>query len=365
VRRVARIGRIAMTQQQNNEEMISQRCERGATIAQKLGLSAETAEAIQAQDEHWDGSGYPQRLKGQGVPLLSRIMAAAQHLDVFAPERTPSTTKGMNERRGRWFNPVLVDVATELDRAGKLGEDGLATDGTEIARQLVLALQPNNTDGVGPEEIDRICEAFAGVVDAKSPFTYHHSMGVADVATSIAMALHLAPDRVQLVRRAALLHDLGKLAVPNTILDKAGHLTPDEWVVVVQHPRLTREILSRIASFVEIAEVAGAHHEKLDGTGYPDQLTADQLSLEARIVAVADVYQAMIERRPYREGMSHSEAMKIMYRLAGPKLDPHCVAALALVRDPWTVWIPTSTAAAAPRRKAPTMDVLKPVGIRA
>ncbi len=176
--------------------------------------------------------------------------------------------------------------------------------------------------------VDRICEAFAAVVDAKSPFTCSHSRGVAEVAAALAVALELAPDRVQLVRRAALLHDLGKLAVPNAILDKSGELTEDEWEVIVQHPQLTREILSRIDSFAELAEIAGAHHEKLDGTGYPQGLMASQLSLEARIIAVADIYQAMTEGRPYRPGMSHAETMDVVSALTPHKLDSRCVAAL-------------------------------------
>jgi putative nucleotidyltransferase with HDIG domain len=205
----------------------------------------------------------------------------------------------------------------------------------------VLEYEPVNSQGVAAAEVDRICEAFAEVVDAKSPFTYRHSLGVAEVATSLATVLKLPPERVHLVRRAALLHDLGKLAIPNTILDKSGELSGDEWQVVLQHPRLTREILARIEPFAELAIIAGAHHEKLDGTGYPDHLTGPQLSLEARIVAVADVYQALTELRSYRKGLSHHEAMKILYRLAANKLDPHCVAAMGLARDRWTTWSPS------------------------
>ena len=177
-------------------------------------------------------------------------------------------------------------------------------------------------------EIDRMCEAFAAVVDAKSPFTCSHSRGVAQVAAALALTLNLPPDRVRLVRRAALLHDLGKLAVPNAILDKASGLTEEEWEIVVQHPRLTQEILARIDDFAELAEIAGAHHEKLDGTGYPRGLMATQLPLEARILAVADIYQAMTEGRPYRPCMSHAETMKVLSGLAPHKLDSRCVAAL-------------------------------------
>jgi putative nucleotidyltransferase with HDIG domain len=342
LQRLGRIGRIAMTQHHNNQKMIAVRCERGDDIAQKLGLSPETAAAIHSLDEHWDGSGYPNRLRGEQIPLLARILAVAQHLEVFGSERNPKMAmKKLRERSGRWFDPALVKIAVNLDANGLLWQRALPADGSDAARQLVLNLEPDHAEGVGSDEIDRICEAFAAVVDAKSPFTYRHSVGVAEVSTAMAGALNLTPDRLQLVRRAALLHDLGKLAVPNTILDKAGELSREEWDVVVQHPRLTREILARIEPFAELAQIAGAHHEKLDGSGYPDRLTAKDLSLEARIVAVADIYQALTERRSYREGMSHSEAMKILLSMAGQKLDPTCIAALSRVRDPWTVWIPT------------------------
>lgn len=351
LQRLARIGRIALTQHRNNAEMIALRCERGADIVEKLGLSNETVQAIRSIDEHWDGSGYPDRLRGADIPMLSRILGVAQHLDVLASERDQvAAIQELHERSNRWFDPTLVHVVNTLDNRDALWTQCLVSDGAEVARRLVLELEPTENGFVQQSDVDHICEAFADIVDAKSPFTYRHSIGVAEVATSMARVLQLAPDRVQLVRRAALLHDLGKLAVPNTILDKAEHLTSEEWEVVVQHPRLTREILSRIESFGELAEVAGAHHEKLDGSGYPDGLTAQQLSLESRIVAVADVYQALIERRPYRPGMSHAEAMVVLHRLAGKKLDPHCVAAVAVARDPWTVWTPTTASPHTPRR---------------
>jgi putative nucleotidyltransferase with HDIG domain len=340
--RLGRIGQIAWTQQQNNRQMMSLRCERGAKIAQRLGLSEETSAAICAIDEHWNGSGFPGHAKGEAIPLLARILSVAQHLDIFCSERSPEIAiQVLRARSGRWFDPRLVQVVCDLDRRGVLWNDCLVAVGSERARELVLEYEPVNSQGVAAAEVDRICEAFAEVVDAKSPFTYRHSLGVAEVATSLATVLKLPPERVHLVRRAALLHDLGKLAIPNTILDKSGELSGDEWQVVLQHPRLTREILARIEPFAELAIIAGAHHEKLDGTGYPDHLTGPQLSLEARIVAVADVYQALTELRSYRKGLSHHEAMKILYRLAANKLDPHCVAAMGLARDRWTTWSPS------------------------
>jgi len=332
--RIGRILRIGLSQHRNNKEMITLRCERGAEIARKLGLSGDTAEAIYALDEHWDGSGYPQQLRADSIPLLARILAVAQHLDVFACERsTDEALRALCTRAGNWFDPSVVRAVLRLDRNGDLWTDCLPTDDSDAARQLVLRLRPDAAHAIHPDEIDRICEAFAGVVDAKSPFTYRHSLGVAEVAHQIATVLALPADRCQLVRRAALLHDLGKLAVPNTILDKKSKLTPEEWSVVVEHPRLTREILARIKPFQEMAVIAGAHHERLDGSGYPEHLCEDDLPLEARVIAVADFYRALTEDRPYRNGMAHDAAIVIL-RAQAAALDERCINALDRARKP-------------------------------
>jgi putative nucleotidyltransferase with HDIG domain len=182
-----------------------------------------------------------------------------------------------------------------------------------------------------PGQIDQICEAFADVVDAKSHFTFRHSVGVADAAFGIAQTMGLSPDRVQLVRRAALLHDIGKLSISNTILDKKGHLSASEWKAVYQHPIITRLILQRVSSFREMAVIAGEHHEKLDGSGYPNRLRAKDLSIESRIVAVADVYAALSEDRPYRAGIKADETVSIMRKLVPHQLDADCFEAMVSV----------------------------------
>jgi putative nucleotidyltransferase with HDIG domain len=329
-KKMVRILQIGLTQHQNNAEMIKLRCERGAQIARKLGLSAETSAAIRALDEHWNGTGYPDRLRGKEIPPLAQILAVAQHLDIFACERNPEeAVQVLCERSGAWFDPALVRIVMLLEREGRLWTSCLPTDDIEAAREIVLGLEPFPGSGVRVgvqcDEIDMICEAFADVVDAKSPFTYRHSVGVAEVAREIALTLGLPRARRELVWRAALLHDLGKLAVPNTILDKPGKLTDEEFSIVKQHPRLSREILARIKSFQEMAEIAGAHHERLNGTGYPDNLREQDLCLEAKLVAVADFYRALVEDRPYRPGMSHQEAMAILEKAP---LDRECVFAL-------------------------------------
>lgn len=328
--RVVDILHIARAQHKNNEEVILLRCDRGASILREFGLGDVAAEAVRGLDEHWDGSGYPERRRRNAIPLEARILAVAQHLDVFASEKGTATAMAvLRERGGRWFDPDLVRLAESMDREGLLWHGALRDVPENETRGRVLDLAQEPAARLSAEDIDRICAGFAGAVDAKSHFTFRHSMGVTEAATRIARQLGLNGQRQKFIERAALLHDLGKLRVPNSILDKPGRLDEWEWKIVEEHPGLTREILARIRSFGEMAQIAGAHHEKLDGSGYPDHLTAEQLPLEARLLTVADIYGALTEDRPYRQGLCAEQALEIMAREVPKKLDADCYEALA------------------------------------
>lgn len=323
--KVVRLAQIGLQQRQTNQELIEIRCDRGASIMRKIGLNSEAAEAVRCLDEHWDGSGFPDGRKGRAIPLAARILLIAQHLDVFSCEYgAVAALHALEERSGRWFDPELVAAARSLDRRGVLWK-GL---GEASARAAVLDLEPGERTMADPARVDCICEAFADVVDAKSSFTFSHSIGVTGAAMQIGEQLGLAPERRELLYRAALLHDLGKLRVPNSVLDKPGKLDAGEWQIVQEYPMLTRRILERIGAFRELAIIAGQHHEKLDGSGYPDGLRANDLSPEARILAVADVYGALSEDRPYRAALSLEEIRSIMRRDIPTKLDPDCFEAL-------------------------------------
>jgi putative nucleotidyltransferase with HDIG domain len=263
-------------------------------------------------------------------------MAVAQHLDVFSVEKgAVQCMLVLRQRSGRWFDPEVVKAAESLHKRAALWKQRSpnGVDPAKAVRAAVIALSPQENNRLSVSHVDLICEAFAEVVDAKSHFTFRHSMGVTEVARNMGNAMGLKPERMQLLNRAALLHDLGKLRVPNSILDKPGKLDDAERSVMQQHPGLTRVILSRVKEFQELAEVAGAHHEKLDGTGYPNRLTAGRLSLEARILGAADIYGALTECRPYRSGFSPMEALKIMERDVPCKLDADCFAALSSIAE--------------------------------
>jgi putative nucleotidyltransferase with HDIG domain len=332
LRKTARIVKIAATQHRNNRDLIALRCDRGAMIVRKLGLGIPVAVGVRHLDEHWDGSGYPSGLKGSAIPILSRLMCVAQHLDAFCMRHGPQVAVDILVRRSRrWFDPELTAAAVALDCSRRLWTNCLPGDPVEETRAAILRLNPERQSHLSALDIDAICETFADVVDAKSPFTYRHSLGVTDAAVAISQVLGLAPSRIQLVRRAALLHDVGKLGISNSILDKPTRLTDAELASVKAHPGLSAEILGHIAAFGEIALVAGEHHEKLDGSGYPNGLRGHNLSLESRLVAVADIFGALSEKRPYREARSPAEITAIMDREARTQLDPTCYEALRTV----------------------------------
>jgi putative nucleotidyltransferase with HDIG domain len=324
-RRMQRVAWLGLTQDRHNAEMIRLRCERGAHIVRKIGLSERCADAIHSLDEHWNGSGYPQRSRGETIPLLSRILNVAQHLDVFAGEQgRQRAIVTLSERSGSWFDPELVRIAVSLDRDGTLWTGC----GTAKERALVMEMEPGEARMIAADQVDRVCEAFADVVDAKSSSTYRHSVGVTEVAEALSRQMGLSQPRRQLIYRAALLHDLGKLRVPNSILDKPGKLNDAEWVVMREHPLLSQQILERIPSFAPIARIAGRHHEKLDGTGYPHKLKGNDLSLEDRIVGMADFYGALSENRPYRKAMPTEQIFSILRTEVPDKFDPDCFEAL-------------------------------------
>jgi putative nucleotidyltransferase with HDIG domain len=322
--RVRALFDLAIHHQENSREMVQIRCERGAAIARRIGLSEATAAAIHSLDELWNGSGHPNGLRGKEIPLLARILNLAQTVDVFftAYDAT-AAVKVAQERSGRWFDPDLVRAFCSLSAQESLWID------VENANTRVLDLEPRHAVLPSDETtLDNICLAFADVIDAKSPFTYRHSTGVAGAAVAIGRTLALSEPEVTLIRRAALLHDIGKLSVSNAILDKPDKLTAAEWEVVRKHPAYSYQILRRIPNFGELSEIAGAHHEKLDGTGYFRGIAADRLSLPARILVVSDIYDALAARRPYRDALALETVLEIMQRDAPHALDGACLEAL-------------------------------------
>jgi len=324
-RRARRLINLALSGERERRDVEQLRCSRGAGIARKIGFSDEVSEAIMTLHEHWDGHGLPQGLRRDQIPLASRIIAVCAGLDVFSTDRGPALAVGViRRRRGSWYDPLLTDHLLTLCADGVL-EDLKASD----LKAQVFGMEPRGLVQMSTDtDIDVIATAFADIIDAKSPFTGRHSQNVARIADGLASRLGL-PDRDRLdVRRAALLHDIGKLGVPNTILDKPGPLDAAEFAIIKRHPELSLRILEPIAAFTRVAQIAASHHEKLDGTGYFRGLDAESLGMSARIVSVADVFEAMTADRPYRAPMAREAALALMRKSAGSHLAAEVIAAL-------------------------------------
>jgi HD-GYP domain-containing protein (c-di-GMP phosphodiesterase class II) len=326
LRRVWQVMAVLSRGPEGAREVVRTRCERGADIARMLQFSNDTVQAIRALDEHWNGQGQPYGLKGRQIPVLGRILGLAQTFEVFATTYDLGTAFDMAAaRRGRWFEPALVDALVSLRGDAAFWQQ--LRDGDLMSQ--IAAIEPADRVIVADDaRLDEVAQAFARVIDAKSPWTYRHSNGVADVALVVGARMGLGAQALRELKRAALLHDLGKLAVSNLILDKPGKLRDSEIVAMRRHPAHTLEILTRVGCFRHLAGVAAAHHERLDAGGYHLGLEAASISLPSRILCVADICDALRASRPYRAGLPVERVLEIMGRESGTGLDPDCYRTL-------------------------------------
>jgi HD-GYP domain-containing protein (c-di-GMP phosphodiesterase class II) len=320
----ARVERLLAIKSEGEvtKALMEARCDRGAEIALMLGFRTTTAEAIRALDEHWDGHGQPRGLRATEIPLLGRILCLAQTAEIFhAAGGVGAAWAVLDKRAGEWFDPALVDMLGTF-RGDTEFWDSLADDD-------LAAWEPDDRLLYADEDrLDRITDAFAGVVDAKSPWTYRHSDRACVIVMSLADALGADEPSLRDLRRAAMLHDIGKLGVSNRILDKPAALTHAEYARVREHPLITEQILERVPGCEHLARIAGAHHERLDGGGYPRGLRGDEMTMPMRLLAIADVYEALTSDRPYRRAHSSDGALALMRREVPQRLDPEAFATL-------------------------------------
>ena len=313
------------------QELIATRCQRGAEIARLLRFPETVSQGIYSLDEHFNGQGRPAGLAGESIPLYARIALLAQVIDVFhTAGGAQAALDEIQLHAGRWFDPQLVEafgkVADSADFWAALGDPGII--------DAVLLLEPAaNVVALDDDYLDDISAAFGQVVDSKSPYTSGHSARVALYTDMIAEVLGLSHERRRWLKRGALLHDVGKLGVSNSVLDKPGKLDDEEWAAVKAHAMYTETILSRINAFSELARVSAAHHERLDGKGYPRGLMADEICLETRIITTADIFDAITAERPYRGAIPIPRTLEMMAENVGTAIDERCFEALKQALD--------------------------------
>lgn len=320
------LGHLAENAGEIMTEIMAIRCSRGADIARRLRLSEDVAQAIAHLDEHWDGGGLPLGIAGSDIHLGGRIALLAQVVDVFYTARGKDAALAeVRGRSGSWLDPELCALFEKLSAASGFWEE-LELD--DLAEQLTALEPAGQYITVDEDYLDDICFAFGYVIDAKSPDTAGHSARVGMIADKIAEKLGMERDARRILRRAAILHDVGKLGVSSSILEKPGKLDDEEWEVMRAHAALTTSILGQIGVMSDMAMIAGSHHERLDGKGYPLGLDESSISMESRIITVADIYDALTADRPYRSAMSSEKAMGILQGELAVAVDERCFSAL-------------------------------------
>ncbi|WAM34639.1 HD-GYP domain-containing protein [Caldicellulosiruptor morganii] len=295
-------------------ELAKNHCILGYEFVRKLPIDQDVAEFIKYHHDFYDGSG----AFGQdhsSIPLASQIINIADQIDIrFDWTKAyylqfEDLKNWLLKNKGVLFNPVLVEAFLEIAEKDKFWLDLYNPQ----LRDIVLELSYEEEVYFDTQNMLKFSEAIALLIDNKSKFTHLHSQGLSNIVFNIAQILDLDFDTANKLRIAGYLHDLGKMIIPNEILDKPDKLTKEEFYIVKSHPYYTKLILSKIPAFKgEISEWAGNHHERVNGSGYPEKLGINQLSLFDRIVGICDVYQALTEDRPYRKGLPQKEAFSII-----------------------------------------------------
>jgi HD-GYP domain-containing protein (c-di-GMP phosphodiesterase class II) len=294
---------FAISGRRDVDDMVAHHAAIARTLGEQLELPDEVLEALAAAYEQWDGRGWPGELEGEQVPLASRLAQVAEYIEVAHRVGGVEAAKELaRKRRGEQFDPALADV---VEAEGDVILSGLDTIGTWDA---VIQAEPALAVTLSGERFEEALLAIANFADLKSPYFLGHSRAVADLAAESGARLGVSGGEVRTLRRAGLVHDLGRLGISNAIWDKPGPLGAGEWERIRMHPYLTERMLRQSEALAPLAGIAVQHRELLDGSGHPRGLSGAAISRPARILGAADAYQAMREPRPHRAPLSAGEA---------------------------------------------------------
>lgn len=331
-----RTGRILDFLKNGREAMregFASTCVVASRVAERLGMPVAVQQALLHVFDQWDGKGILQGAQGQAIPIVSRIVLFTSFLDVFLRVGGRDAAEQIaRERRGTAFDPEVVDAFLAIAR------DEAFWSGLEAERiwDRVLALEPvvSPYRYIPSSQLDEVALSFADFADMKAPHLIGHSRRVAEVAQSIGRALSLSDERLVDLYRAGLVYDIGLVAVPSFILTRPHeHLTDAEREQYRLHPYHSRRIMARVPAFAGLLPALAAHHERPDGRGYPAGVTAAQISQEARILAVADRFDAITHDTPEGPALTTDEAVASLRSEAGTAFAAEIVEALAAVFD--------------------------------
>lgn len=290
-------------------------------LADRLDMGPDVRTAIGYTFERWDGAGLPDGAAGEDIPVEMRVVHVADVAEVFLRQHGVDAAVDMvRKRSGTQFDPAVADAFARA--APSLVRDLPVGDAWHAA----LDEAPDRDITLSPDELDELLVAVADFVDLRSPYRHGHSRRVADLAYSAARHYGLPEAEATLARRAGWVHDVGRLGVSSAVWSKPQPLTSTERERVYLYPHLTQRIVSRVSGLQPVAALAGLHRERLDGSGYPKGVDGSFLSAAARILAAADVYQSLTERRGFREALSDSSAARrLREAVAAGRLDAAAV----------------------------------------
>ncbi len=320
-----RVGlEFAVSGRHDLDGMVARHSAIAQALAERLGLPEEVQEAVGASYEQWDGKGWPGGLAGNRIPIAARLAQFAEFVEVAHRLGGVEAAVALAERRaGLQFDPGLA-AALCVAPDEILG-------GLDFGRtwNSVIDAEPALRVTLSGAAFDQALLALADFVDLKSPYTLGHARAVSELAAATAVQLGLAEDETSELRRAGLVHDLGRLGVSNAIWDKPGPLGAGEWERVRLHPYLTERILQQSTALAPLAAIAVQHRERLDGSGYPKGLSGGAITRPARILGAVDAYRSMREPRPYRPPLGAEQAAaELQADVRAGKLDAEAVAAV-------------------------------------
>jgi HD-GYP domain-containing protein (c-di-GMP phosphodiesterase class II) len=332
--RARHLARVAIAGRKADEDIAHAICEVATLMADRLRLGDAVRRALNENLERWDGTGGPRGLRGEEIALAARVAdPAAQAVIFHRLGGTEAVVAMLDRRAGTWFDPAIVQAFREV---GPAALDRLDAEDPWTA---VLAAEPEPFRRIAPDRLEEVARAFGDMVDLKTPFTLGHASGVAELATAAARALGEGDAEVRL---AGFLHDLGRAAVSAGTWERRGSLTTAAWEEVRLHAYHTERILSRSPALEPLARIAGMHHERQDGSGYHHGASGTAVPVGARILAAADVYQAMTQPRPHRPALAADRAAEELRSMARRgALDPECARAVLDVvghSSPRTAW---------------------------
>jgi HD-GYP domain-containing protein (c-di-GMP phosphodiesterase class II) len=303
LRRVGLVGRFLATAGRSVQLVMQAHCQSASELAGRLGLGDEVCLPLLQAFERWDGRGVPGLVGGDDLAMAMRLVHLADNLEAFHYTGGLEAALAVaRRRRGTQFDPVLVDAFAARHAEVLAGIEHIR------AWDEVIALDPRLGTPMGDDQLDRAFVAFADFADLKSPLRLGHSRAVAVLGSGAAERLGLPADDVVLVRRAAWLHDLGMIGVPSGVWEETQPWTLAQQERARTHPYLTERMLARLPALAAVARCAAQHHERLDGSGYPHGLGRDALPMSSRLLAAADVHQALRATRPHRPALSPAAA---------------------------------------------------------